>query len=99
MPTEGVEAADPPLEQNRLSLTLFRRPEKYNIGEDFDLFVKKSNLYFEAVELKDGKKQRLALLFNLSEDAFRLAESVEFAEGDNAYETWVKQLKSLFERN
>ena len=99
MPTEGAEAADPPLEQNRLSLTLFRRPEKYNIGEDFDLFVKKSNLYFEAVELKDGKKQRLALLFNLSEDAFRLAESVEFAEGDNAYETWVKQLKSLFERN
>ena len=44
MPTEGVEAADPPLEQNRLSLTLFRRPEKYNVGEDFDLFVKKSNL-------------------------------------------------------
>ena len=99
MPIEGAEAADPPQEQSRLTLSLFRRPEKYNIGDDFDLFVKKSNLYFEAVELKDWKKQRLALLFNLSEDAFRLAESVEFTEGENAYETWVKQLKSLFERN
>ena len=99
MPIEGAEAADPPQEQSRVTLSLFRRPEKYNIGDDFDLFVKKSNLYFEAVELKDGKKQRLALLFNLSEDAFRLAESVEFTEGENAYETWVKQLKSLFERN
>ena len=54
-------------EQNR-SLSLFRRPEKYKIGDDFDLFVKKSNLYFEAVELKDENKQRLALLFNPGAD-------------------------------
>ena len=93
------QAAQVPPEQNRSSLTLFRRPEKYKIGDDFDLFTKKSNLYFEAVELKDEKKQRLALLFNLSEDAFRLAESIEFAEGDNAYKNWIKQLSSLFERN
>ena len=96
-PAPGPAAQVPP-EQNR-SLSLFRRPEKYKIGDDFDLFVKKSNLYFEAVELKDENKQRLALLFNLSEDAFRLAESIEFAEGDNAYKNWIKQLKSLFERN
>ena len=46
----------------------------------------KSNIYFEAVELKDGKKEWLDLLFNLTEDAFKLAESVEFTEGENAYE-------------
>ena len=42
MHIEGAEAADPPQEQIRLSLALFRRQEKYNIGDDFDLFVKKS---------------------------------------------------------
>ena len=75
-PAEG-QAAQVPLEQHRSPLTLFRRPDKYKIGDDFDLFVKKSNLYFEAVELNDEKKKRLALLFNLSEDAFRLAESID----------------------
>ena len=78
---------------------LFRRPDKFKIGEDFDLFVKKCNLYFEAVELGDIKKRRLALLFNLSEDAFRLAEPVEFGEGENAYKDWIVKLKVLFERN
>ena len=72
MATEGEGAADSS-EQNRLLLMLFRRPEKYKIGDDFDLVVKKSNLYFEAVELKDKRKHKPALLFNLSEDAFRLA--------------------------
>ena len=47
-----AQALNPEL--NRLSHTLFRRPEKFKIGEDFDLFVKKSELYFEAVELKHG---------------------------------------------
>ena len=84
---------------NKLSLSLFRRPDKIKIDEDFDLFVKKCNLYFEAVELEDVKKRRLALLFDLSEDAFRLAEPVEFGEGENAYKDWIKKLTSLFERN
>ena len=61
--------------------------------------MKKCNLYFEAVELEDVKKRRLALLFNLSEDAFRLAEPVEFGEGENAYKDWIRKLTSLFERN
>ena len=48
----NLEEADAPnVEANKLSLTLFRRPEKFKIGEDFDLFIKKSNLHFEAVEL------------------------------------------------
>ena len=42
---------------------------------------------------------RLALLFNLSEDAFRLAEPVEFGKGENAYKDWIKKLKTLLERN
>ena len=45
---------------HRLSYSLFRRPDKYMIGEDFVLFVKKFDLYFEAVELQDDKKRRLA---------------------------------------
>ena len=44
------QAAQVPPEQNRSSLTLFRRPEKYKIGDDLDLFMKKSNLYFEDTE-------------------------------------------------
>ena len=61
---EEAEQA-PNADANKLLHSLFRRPEKYKIGDDFDLFVKKSELYFEAVELKDEKKRRLALLFNL----------------------------------
>ena len=81
---EGA-AAEVPVqneESARLSYALFRRPDLYRIGEDFMLFVRKLNLYFEAVELIDLKKRRLALLFSLSEDAFRLAESIDFPEED-----------------
>ena len=86
-------------ENIRSSFALFRRPDKYHIGEDFDLFVKKLCLYFEAVEVTDTKKRRLALLFNLSENAFRLAESIEFPDNEDAWKEWVSQLKSLFDRN
>ena len=61
----------------------------------YSLFIKKTKLYFKAVVLNDEKKQRFALLFNLNEDAFRLAESVQFAEGVNTYKNWIKKLKSL----
>ena len=30
---------------NKLSFSLFRRHDQFKIGEDFDLFVKKCNLY------------------------------------------------------
>lgn len=53
------------------------------------MFSKKSELYIKAVELTDEKKQRFALLFNVNEDAFCLAESVEFTEGENAYKDWT----------
>ena len=99
MAVDPDQAEAPNVEANKLSLTLFRRPDKFKIGEDFDIFIKKSNLYFEAVELKDVSKRRFALLFNLSKDAFRLAEPVEFGEGENAYKDWIGKLKVLFERN
>ena len=95
----GANAVSVGTDQARLSYFLFRRPDKYRIGEDFNLFVKKLNLYFEAVELEDQKKRRLTLLFSLSDDAFRLAESVDFPDGDNGYVEWTNQLKVLFERN
>ena len=44
----------------------------------------------------DEKKQRFALLFNLNEDAFRLAESNELTERENAYKDWTGCLKVLF---
>ena len=96
---EGEDVPPPNVDGNKLSHSLFRRPDKFKIGDDFDLFINKSELYFEAVELADEKKRRFALLFNLSEDAFRLAESVEFTEGEDAYKNWVNKLKMLFERN
>ena len=84
---------------NKLFHSLFRRPDRFKIGDDFDPFIKKLELYFEAVELVDEKKRRFALLFNLNEDAFRQAQSVEFVEEADAYKNWLQKLKLLFERN
>ena len=95
---QGAAAAVPQADEFKLLHSFFRRPDKFRIGEDFVLFIKKLNLYFEAVELNDVQKRRLALLFNLGENAFRLAESVELGE----QETWtgfVNRLTVLFERN
>ena len=39
------------------------------------------------------------MLFNLEEDAFRLAEPVEFSDAPNPWKDWIVQLKSLFECN
>ena len=98
---EGAAAAEVSVQNEetaRLSCAVFWRPDQYRIGEDFMLFVRKLNLYFEAVELIDLKKRRLALLFNLSEDAFRLAESINFPEEDS-WNEFISKLKGLFERN
>ena len=95
---EDANPEGPTEEQSRLTFSLFRRPEKYRIGEDFSLFIKKLNLYFEAIGLTDNKQRRYVLLFNLSEDAFRLAESIDLPES-NDWETFVDCLKTLFERN
>ena len=96
---EQLAVAEQGQDNSRFSFSIFRRPDRFRIGEDFDLFVKKLSLYFEAIELEDTKKRKLALLFNLSEDAFRLAESVPFPDGDDAWHQWINALRSLFERN
>ena len=96
MADDPEQAEAPNVEANELSLPLFQRPEKFKIGEDIELFIKKCNLHFEAVELKDVKKRRLALLSNLSENARRLAEPVEFGEGEIAYGDWIEKLMALF---
>ena len=70
----------------------------FRTEEYFDLFAKKLSLYHDAVELQDKIKRRLALLFNLQEDAFRLAEQVVFPDSANPWNDWILQLKSLFER-
>ena len=73
-------------ETNRSSLTLFRRPDKYHIGEDFDSFVEKLCFSFEAVDLTCPKKRRLALLSKLREEEFRIAESIDFPENNDAWQ-------------
>ena len=60
--------------------------------------LKKLNLYFEAIGLADNRQRLYLLLINLSEGAFRLAESIDLPES-NDWETFVDCLKTLFERN
>eukprot|EP00794_Sanderia_malayensis_P006720 gene6720-7480_t len=78
--------------------SIFRRPEKFKMGEDFDLFWRKTLLYFEAIDLKEDKKKRLALLFNLSEDAFRIAEPL-WRDNDESFQAWGQILSQKFEKN
>ena len=99
---EGVapNVEDQNVEERHVNISgLFRRPEKYRIGEDFDLFFRKSVLYFDAIDVTDERKKRLALLFNLSEDAFRLAEGVPLPECQNSFDAWGKEIATRFEKN
>ena len=98
MALEQVEVND--TEERHVNISgLFRRPEKYRIGEDFDLFFRRSVLYFDAIDLTDERKKRLALLFNLSEDAFRLAEAVPLPDGESPFDNWGKEITTRFEKN
>ena len=67
------------LQQERVGniQSIFRRPDKFKLGDDFDLFWRKTILYFEAIDLKEDKKKRLTILCNLNEDAFRIAEPIQ----------------------
>ena len=56
---QGAAAAVPQADEFKLSHSFFRRPDKFRIGEDFLLFIKTLNLYFEAVELNDVKKETI----------------------------------------
>jgi hypothetical protein len=43
-------------DRNKLFHPLFRRSDKFKIGDHFVLFIKKLELYFETVVLVDEKK-------------------------------------------
>ena len=93
------EAAGQQQERATNLQSIFRRPEKFQLGDDFDLFWRKTLLYYEAIDLKEDKKKRLAWLFNLTEDAFRVAESINMQDGDGGFEAWGKVLSQKFEKN
>ena len=57
------------------------------------------HLYFDAIDITDERKKRLALLFNLSEDAFRLAEAVPLTDGESPFDTCGKEIATLFKKN
>ncbi len=100
-PQQDAGQADGAAQQDRATnlQSIFRRPEKFKLGDDFDLFWRKTLLYYEAIDLKEDKKKRLALLFNLSEDAFRVAESINMQDGDGGFAAWGKVLVQKFEKN
>ena len=56
---EQLAVAEQGQDNSRFSFSIFRRPDRFRIGEDFDLFVKKLSLYFEAIELEDTKKRKM----------------------------------------
>lgn len=64
-----AEEAEQGFNLTQTTALLIPKTKKFKIGDDFDLFVKKSEWYFQAVELTDEKIGR----FSLYEDAF-LAE-------------------------
>ena len=57
------------------------------------------DLYFDAVDITDERKKRLALLFNLSEDAFRRAEAVSLTDGESPFDTCGKEIATRFKKS
>ena len=82
MPDKGQDGAAPPrgaaAQDDRNRGFPFRKPEKYKLGDDFPLFIRKMDLFFAAMEVKNKTRKRVSILLNMSEDSFRIAESVEF---------------------
>ena len=60
------------------SFLSFRKPEKFKTGDDFQLFIKRMDLFFAAADVRSAIQKRVSILLNLSEDCFRIAESVTF---------------------
>ena len=49
--------------------------------------------------MTDESKNRLALLYNLSEDAFGLAKSVPLPSCNDPFDAWGKRIATRFEKN
>ena len=58
------------------------------------------DLFFAAMEVKNNTQKRVSILLNMSEDSFRIAESVEIGgDSEEDYNTYIRKLVTLFERN
>ena len=95
MPDE--EAAQAPAAQadtGQKTLLPFRKPEKYKLGDDFQLFIRKMDLFFLAAAVKDNTQKRVSILLNLSEDSFRIAEPIDITTtGDSEanYKAYIER--------
>ena len=59
-------------------------------------------MYFDVVGLKGAQQKRAALLVNLSENAFRIAEPLTLETQDTEDEqfgNWIGELQKLVEKN
>ena len=78
----------------------FRKPDKFKTGDDFQLFTKRMDLFFAAADVRSTVQKRVSILLNLSEDCFRIAESVSLDdESEEGFKAYMEKLILLFERN
>ena len=100
---EGLQArVQAELREPGPTLSAFRKPDKYHIGEDVELFSRRIAVWFDVVGLKGALQKRAALLLNLSENAFRIAEPLTLeTQGteDEQFGNWIGELRKLFEKN
>ena len=84
------------------TLLPFRKPEKYQLGDDFQLFIRKMDLFFLAAAVKDNTQKRVSILLNLSEDSFRIAEPIDITttgDSEGNYKSYIEKLIAVFEKN
>ena len=99
---EEIEGVQAELREPGQTLSAFHKPDKYHVGEDFALFSRRIALHFDVVCLKGARQKRAALLLNLSENAFRIAEPLTLETQDTEdeqFENWIGELQKLFEKN
>ena len=78
----------------------FRKPEEFKTGDDFQLFIKRMDLFFAAADVRSTVQKRVSILLNLSEDCFCIAESVSFDdELEEGFRAYTEKLMLLIERN
>ena len=77
-----------------------RKPEKFKTLDDFQLFIKRIDLFFATADALITVQKRDSILLNLSEDCFRIADSVNFdEESEHGYKACIEKLELLAERN
>ena len=78
----------------------FRKPDKFKTGDDFQLFMRRMDLFFAASNVRSTVQKRVSILLDLSEDCFCIAESVSFDDkSEEGFKAYMGKLILLFERN